>query len=348
VKRSHAVEGSTGAGLVNPMLAKARAAGVKLETRAKLVRLIADKSGQVVGAELRRGYRFPDDKSGTPAFVRTRRGVVLASGGFSNDVTLRQLHDPRLTDRFDSTNQPGATGEAITAASLVGAAQVQMDWIQLGPWTSPDEKGFGHVPLFCEPMVGYGPMVNPKTGKRFFKETGNRKERADAIVLIGAPVVILGDAEMVKQQVQPHILQKGLESGAIRKFDTLEALAQHYAMPVPAFLEEVKRWNGFVEARKDADFDCMIFKDTKPTATAPFYAVRLWPRVHHTMGGLAVDANAQVLGFDLKPVRGLYAAGEATGGVHGAVRLGSVAMADCVVFGRIAGRSVAQAGAAAA
>ena len=86
----------------------------------------------------------------------------------------------------------------------------------------------------------------------------------------------------------------------------------------------------------------MIFPDSKPTAAPPFYAARLWPRVHHTMGGLVINKDAQVIGFDMKPVKGMYAAGEVTGGVHGAVRLGSVAMADCVVFGRIAGRNAAK------
>ena len=85
----------------------------------------------------------------------------------------------------------------------------------------------------------------------------------------------------------------------------------------------------------------MIFKDTRPTATAPFYAARLWPKVHHTMGGLVIDKNAQVMGFDFKPVKGLFAAGEVSGGVHGAVRLGGVAIADCLVFGRVAGKSAA-------
>jgi len=85
----------------------------------------------------------------------------------------------------------------------------------------------------------------------------------------------------------------------------------------------------------------MIFKDAKPTVEAPFYAARLWPKVHHTMGGLVINKDAQVMGFDFKPVKGLYAAGEVTGGVHGAVRLGSVAMADCIVFGRIAGKKAA-------
>jgi len=112
-------------------------------------------------------------------------------------------------------------------------------------------------------------------------------------------------------------------------------------MPVSVFLDEIKRWDSFVEKKKDDDFDCMIFKDAKPTVTAPFYAARLWPKVHHTMGGLVIDKNAQVVGFDLKPVKGLYAAGEVTGGVHGAVRLGGVAMADCLVFGRIAGKNAA-------
>jgi succinate dehydrogenase/fumarate reductase flavoprotein subunit len=86
----------------------------------------------------------------------------------------------------------------------------------------------------------------------------------------------------------------------------------------------------------------MIFSDAKPTAVPPFYVARLWPKVHHTMGGLNIDKTAQVMGFDFKPLKGLFAAGEVTGGVHGAVRLGGVAMADCVVFGRIAGINAAK------
>jgi succinate dehydrogenase/fumarate reductase flavoprotein subunit len=225
---------------------------------------------------------------------------------------------------------------------MANAMDVQMDWIQLGPWTSPDEKGFGHVPLFCERLVGYGPMINPKTGKRFFKETGNRKERADAIILIGNPVIILGDSYAVPKQVFPTALEKGLQNGAIKKFDSIEDLAKNYSIPVSVFVEEIKRWNSYVEQKKDTDFDCMIFPDAKPTVAPPFYAARLWPKVHHTMGGLVIDKNSQVLGFDFKPVKGLYAAGEVTGGIHGAVRLGGVAMADCVVFGRIAGQNAAK------
>jgi flavocytochrome c len=341
VKRAHSTINASGSELVNKELAKARELGVKVQTRTKMVKFLANKEGRIVGMEVRKGYRFPNEDSGKTAFIKARKAVVLSSGGFSQDIALRQIHDPRLTDKLFSTNQPGATGEALLAACLSGAMDVQMDWIQLGPWTSPDEKGFGHVPGFCERLVGYGPMINPKTGKRFIKETGNRKERADAIILVGDPVIIMGDSYAVPKQVSPNALQKGLENGAIKKFDTLEDLAKAYNMPVSVFLDEIKRWNSFVEKKKDDDFDCMIFKDAKPTVTAPFYAARLWPKVHHTMGGLVIDKNAQVVGFDLKPVKGLYAAGEVTGGVHGAVRLGGVAMADCLVFGRIAGKNAA-------
>ncbi len=342
VKRANQTVNASGSELVNKMLSKAKSLGVEVRMRTKMERMIANKDGRIVGIEVRTGYKFPDEKSGKPAYIKARKAVILTSGGFSNDIPLRQIEDPRLTEKFESTNQPGATGEALLAACMAGAMDVQMDWIQLGPWTSPDEKGFGLVPLFCERLVGYGPMIDPAKGKRFFKETGNRKERADAIILLGHPVIIMGDSYAAPKQVFPKALEKGLQSGAIKKFDSLEDLAKNYNIPVEAFKQEIARWNSFVEKKKDADFECMIFPDAKPTITPPFYAARLWPKVHHTMGGLVIDKNTRVFGFDLKPMKGLYAAGEVTGGIHGAVRLGGVAMADCVVFGRIAGKNAAK------
>lgn len=343
VKRSIQTYNQSGSGLVNPLLAKAESLGVKVVLRTKLTRLVTGPDGRVLGVEVRREYKWPEEASGTPAFIKARRGVVLAAGGFSRDVALRQVHDPRLTEKFESTNHPGATGEALLAACQAGAMDVQMDWIQLGPWTSPDEPGFGHGPQVCERIVGYGLMVDPATGKRFFKETGNRKERADAIIALGHPVIIVGDSYAIGKQVVPKVLGKAMEVGVVKRFATLEALAAEYRVPVQPFLEQVARWNGFVGQKKDADLDCKIFPDAQPTAAGPYYAMRLWPRVHHTMGGLNIDKEARVIGFDLKPMRGLYAAGEITGGVHGAVRLGSVAMTDCVVFGRIAGKNAGSA-----
>jgi succinate dehydrogenase/fumarate reductase flavoprotein subunit len=152
----------------------------------------------------------------------------------------------------------------------------------------------------------------------------------------------MGDSYAVNKQVVPQALKGGLENGAIKKFDTLEALAKEYNIPADAFMKQVTLWNSYVEQKKDTDFGCMIFPDSKPTVAPPFYVARLWPKVHHTMGGLVIDKDAKVHGFDFKPVKGLYAAGEVTGGVHGAVRLGGVAFADCIVFGRVAGTNAAK------
>ncbi|PWC10861.1 flavocytochrome c [Brenneria roseae subsp. americana] len=341
VKRAHQLVQRSGSGLIVKQQQKAKELGAVIEQRAKLLRLIVEPDGRVIGAEIRRGYRFPDENSGEIVYIRARKGVVLASGGFSQGVALRQMYDPRLTESFTSTNHPGATGEAIMAACMIGALDTQMDWIQLGPWTSPDEKGFGYVPQFVERVVGYGLMVDPATGKRFFKETGNRKERADAIIQLGHPAIIIADKTNTDNMVDPGQREGALKNGSLKPYNTLEELAKAYEMPVDAFVAQVKRWNEFVSQRNDADLDCMIFQDAVPNVTPPFYAARLWPRVHHTMGGLAINKDAQVIGFDLKPIPGLYAAGETVGGVHGAVRLGSVAMTDCIVFGRIAGKNAA-------
>jgi flavocytochrome c len=341
VPRTHQTESASGSEVVTKMLAKLKELGVNVELRRKFVRFIQNEEGRVIGIEVRDGYKFGDEKSGTPVFIKAKKAVVLASGGFSQDVKMRTIHDPRLTEEFESTNQPGATGEALREALKIGAMDVHMDWIQLGPWASPDEKGFGYVPLFSERVIGYGPIINPKTGKRFVNETGNRKERADAIILIGVPVIHIADSYAVEKQVVPSTLEAGLKNGAIKKYNTLEEVAKTYNIPLQPFLAEIARWNSFVTKGKDDDFNCKIGKDAKPLGTPPFYVVRLWPKVHHCMGGLVTNTKAQVLNQDFEPIKGLYAAGEVMGGTHGAVRLGGVAMADCIVFGRIAGKEAA-------
>ncbi|EGO64982.1 flavocytochrome c [Acetonema longum] len=342
VPRAHATANASGGDIVKAELARLKEKGVNVAKNSKVVRLIQNDAGRVLGVEVKTGYKFGDENSGTTSFIKAKKAVVLAAGGFSQDVRMRMIHDPRLTDNLDSTNHAGATGELLREALKLGAMDIHMDWIQCGPWTSPDEKGFGYVPQFCERLVGYAPMVNPKTGKRFIKETGDRKVRADAILKFGYPVVILGDSYAVQRQIVPKILEAGMKNGSVKKYDTLEELARAYEIPVGPFLEEVRRWNSMVLNGKDTDHDCLILEGAKPTIEGPFYAARLWPRVHHTMGGLLTNLKAQVINQDYNPIPGLYAAGEITGGIHGAVRLGSCALTDCLVNGRIAGQEAAR------
>ncbi len=343
VRRSHTVAEKSGAGIIKPMLAKCKEFNIPVELRTKVEKFIRDDSGRVVGVEIRRNYRFGRENSGKLETIRTKMGVLLGTGGFSQNVVMRMSHDPRLTSAFGSTNHPGATGEMIQQAQLIGANTVQMDWIQLGPWTSPDEKGFGLAPQFVESIVGYGCMVDIATGKRFMKETGNRKVRADAIIAIGHPALIYACEKNVKAQT-PKAMRKdtfdaALKQGVIRKFATLEEMAKFYKIPFDALKAQNDRMNGFIKAKKDDDLGCMFFDDSLPNEVGPFYAARLWPRVHHTMGGLEINDKAEVLDVCHNVIPGLYAAGEVTGGVHGMVRLGTVAVADCVIFGRMAARS---------
>lgn len=342
VARTNTTSNATGADIIKAQVEHLEGLGVELELKCKLERLIEDEIGCIVGAEVRDNYTLGNEDGGSTRFVKARKGVVLASGGFSNDVKMRTIHEPRLTEDLTSTNHQGATGEALREALKHQAMDVHMDWIQLGPWTSPDEPGFGYTPQFCERLVGYGLMVDPETGKRFVKETGDRKERADIMLELGHVTLIIGDAPTCERQVAPRIMEGGLSSGVIMEFQTLEEIAAEFNMPEDAFVAEVARWNSFVESGVDEDFGALIQKGAEPQVTPPFYAAKLWPKVHHTMGGLVTNLQAQVMNQDYEPIPGLYAAGEICGGTHGAVRLGSCAITDCVVFGRIAGQEVAK------
>lgn len=341
VPRTNTTSNATGRDITEAQETFMEGLGVVPRLNTKLVSLAQNEDGRIVGAEVLEGYKLGEEGSGEPKRIKARKAVIMASGGFAQDVEMRMVHEPRLTDAFSSTNHEGATGEALREMLKHQAMDIHLDWIQLGPWTSPDEVGFGFCPQFCERLVGHAPMIDPATGRRFVKETGDRKVRADKMLELNHVTIILGDEPAVKRQVVERILEGGLENGVFKKFDTLEDIAAEYEIPVDEFLDEMEKWNGYVEAGEDPDFGTMIMEGAEPTQTPPFYVARLWPKVHHTMGGVHTNVDGQVIDQDFNVIPGLYAAGEVTGGTHGAVRLGSCAITDCIVFGRIAGQLAA-------
>jgi flavocytochrome c len=237
-----------------------------------------------------------------------------------------------------STNQPGATAEVLKEGLKLGAMPVQLSRIQLGPWTSPDEHGFGKAPFFCLGAgFPYGILVDPETSQRFVNELGNRFERSTSILKLGHPVVCIVDHEGAQ-----HSLRQDLDDlqPTVKQFSSLEELGREYKMDPATLADTVKKYNQGVLNKMD-EFGKPFRDDHKSIETPPFYAVRLWPKVHHTMGGLHINESAQVMHVDGKPIKGLFAAGEVTGGIHGGDRLGSCATLDCLTFGRIAGRSAA-------
>jgi succinate dehydrogenase/fumarate reductase flavoprotein subunit len=147
------------------------------------------------------------------------------------------------------------------------------------------------------------------------------------------------DQEGIKSSGHP--IERCVRKGVVKKFSRILEIAEHYNIPDQPLENTIAQFNTSVGRRLDQDFNKPILVNAQPLTHPPYYCIRLWPKVHHTMGGVLINANAQVLDLSLQAMKGLYAAGEVAGGIHGACRLGSCAIIDCLVFGRIAGRQAA-------
>ena len=341
VPRMYSTYNQSGSAIVNAQLAKLKELGVQPKLQSYLTQIYRDADGRVKGVQIREKYLFPDATSGKLKNIKAKKAVIMATGGFGADVNFRSIQDPRLTASVDTTNQPGATSESLRETLRIGCTPLQLSWIQLGPWGSPDEKGFGLAAFFGQGCAAvYGLWIDTKTGKRFVNELADRKIRADAILRVGNKCLALCDEDGTK--MQKDAIPKFMERGIVKKYDTLEALAAAYNVPFGPMMEEIKKYNEALVKGKDEEWGRYLQKDAKPIGQAPFYAMRLMPKVHHCMGGININTKAEALDVvNDKPIAGLYAAGELTGGVHGAVRLGSCATLDCLTFGRIAGKNAA-------
>ncbi len=365
VPRTYLTTNSSGSGIVRPLTEfyKTKLGG-KLQTKAKVIGFIredtdANPNGRVQGVAVLEDYKFDykatdgdrSNTSGTKKFYKAKKAVIVASGGFSQDPFFRGIQEPALakpTDQLDSTNQPGATGEILENLFKLGAAPVHLSWIQSGPWASPNEKGFG-VGSSYQIAAGFrfGIMIDKKTGKRFVNELADRKTRADAMFAVigdpkkpNYPFTICDSDEGV---LAAQTLEKCIEKKVVLKFDTIEAVAKHFNVPLEPFKAQIEEYNEYVKAGTDKQFGKPIDKFIKPIEKAPFYVMEGVPKTHHTMGGAMIDTEGRVIEMETgKPIPGLYAAGEAVGGPHGASRLGSCAIPDCLVFGRICGRNASK------
>jgi flavocytochrome c len=339
VPRMYSTYNQSGAAIVQQQLAKLKAMGVEPRLQSYLTKIFREEGGRVKGVEIREGYVFPKADSGKVKTIKARKAVVLATGGFGEDAAFRKIQDPRLDEKVLTTNQPGATAEALREALRIGCTPLHLSWIQLGPWCSPDEKGMGIAAFFAQGCAAqYGLWINTLNGRRFVNELADRKIRADAILREGNKCLAFCDAHGIGKRAS--MLPKFLGRGTVKQYDSLEAMAAAYNVPFAALKEEVDKYNTGLANKKDEAWGRYLQKDAKPIGTAPFYAMRLMPKVHHCMGGINMNDKAQATDLITdKPIPGLYAAGEVTGGVHGAVRLGSCATLDCLIFGRIAGQN---------
>ncbi len=340
VPRTYNTTNTSGAGIVRPMLIKCREMGVPVRLKSFLSELIADDAGVMEGVKIREDYVFPHRESGVEKWIRAKKAVILATGGFSQDKAFRAIQNPMLTPDIECTNHQGATAESLIMALKAGATPVQLSMIQLGPWASRDEEGFGVGSMFSM-LAGfpYGVLIDLRTGERFVNEQADRQLLVDAMLSSGRESMAIVDEMGVRHA---STLDQCLKRGVVKKFDTIEELAIANQVPLLPLKATIDNYNASIAMGRDEKFGKPIPKDLVPMTHPPFYAIRLVSKVHHCMGGLRINTKAQVIriGTD-EPIGRFYAAGEIVGGVHGASRLGSNAITECLVFGRIAGRNAA-------
>jgi flavocytochrome c len=314
--------------------------GVEIRTRCLLTRLQKDSEGALRGVQILSDYKFPDDNSGVLRNIHANRAVILATGGFGNDIQFRMVQNPRLDESVGSTNHRGATSEGLIAALESRAAPVHLSWIQLGPWGCADETGYGRGASFASYSVyPTGILVDPAAGQRIVNEWADRRRRCDAIFKAGHMCVGIVDADGA--EVAAESLQHCLKRGYVKAFATLTDLASAFSMPDGQLEVTVKSYNHAVREGEQDPFGKPLANGAKPLIKPPFYAIRLWPKVHYTSGGVGINSKSQVIDLNNRPIPHLFAAGEVCGGIHGASRLGSCSLTECIVFGRIAGQQAA-------
>ena len=262
------------------------------------------------------------------------KSVVIATGGFGANAEMVEKYKPELKG-FATTNAEGAQGQGIDMATAAGAATVDMNQIQIHPTVHIEEDGNAH--LITEGLRGDGAILVNAEGKRFYDEVSTRDKVSAAIIeQTDKSAWLIVDQTMVDKSA---VIAGYIKSGYTVTGATYEELAKAMGVDEATFTSTMNTWNQAVEAKSDAEFGRTSFAN--PLTTAPYYAIKITPAVHHTMGGIVINPKAEVLNEKGEAISGLYAAGEVTGGVHGANRLGGNAVADFVVFGRISGQSAA-------
>jgi len=255
--------------------------------------------------------------------------VVLASGGFGANNDMAASLVPSLSG-FATTNHPGATGEGILMAQRVGAALIDMDQIQTHPTHAPDKE------MITEAVRGNGAIMVNRSGVRFTDEMGTRDVVSAAILAQEGDSAFLIFDDSIRRSLAA--IEEYVELGIVIEAATTEALGALVGGGA-ALATTVTTYNAAQASGNDREFGRSSM--ARSLSVPPFYAIDVMPAIHHTMGGVKIDTETRVISTTGNPIPGFYAAGEVVGGVHGNNRLGGNALADIIVFGRIAGTNAA-------
>ena len=326
VKRTHRPEDGSAVGqyLVNGLLGNVQKQGIPLFVNAN-VKEITEKDGKINGVRV--VFNKTDERT-----IKAS-AVIVATGGFGANFDMISQYRPDLA-KLVTTNQPGSTGDGIKMIEKLGGTTVDMDQIQVHP-TVQQDKSY----LIGEAVRGEGGILVSSEGKRFTNELDTRDVVTAAINLLPEKSAYLVFDSGVKSRVKA--IDQYQQMGFVIQGDTVEALAKQMNVPADQLKTTLDTWNNSVKNKKDAEFGRTTGMDNDLSGT-PLYAIKIAPGIHYCMGGVKINANTEVLNKDGKPIPGLFAAGEVTGGLHGKNRIGGNSVADIVIFGRQAGAKSAE------
>ncbi|MBU5676212.1 flavocytochrome c [Alkaliphilus sp. MSJ-5] len=273
-----------------------------------------------------------ENKDGN-AYNINAKAVILASGGFGANPELVTKYKPEL-EGFGTTNQPGATGDALAMVEKLDVALTDIKEIQTHPTVVPKINE-----MITEGVRGDGAILVNRDSKRFINELETRDVVSKAILSQeGNTAFLLFDQQVVEEA---SAIQKYKDAGLLTEAASLKELGEKLKIDAEALEKTVNTYNEYYRNKEDKEFGRRLM-NVELTKT-PFYAVEIAPAIHHTMGGVRINTNTEVINNSGNVVEGLYAAGEVTGGVHGGNRIGGNAVSDITVFGRIAGKNAAEA-----
>lgn len=317
---------------VSCLMACAERLGATVYCDAKAEELMLDDNGQVCGV---RGTR---PSSGEPVEVRAK-SVVMATGGYARNPQLAMEYDKRVTETMPSSNVCSSTGDGLPMVLAVGAGLKNMELVQIHPLGDPQNGG---VATFVGNWLGVEDylFVNDEA-ERFTAKDGRRDEIANAILeQTNDEMWLCVDSTDIDAERADQIADL-VAKGHSYQADTLEELAEQIGIDPVAFAETVANYNECIAAGSDSMVEPgkQLLGDT--FEDGPFYASKRIPTIHYTMGGMAINTDAQVTTEAGEPIANLFGCGECTGGVQGGNRLGGNSYTDLIVFGRIAGASAA-------
>ena len=318
--RIHAPADGSGVGgyLVNCFSETMEKLGIEvlLETKANEI-IMVDGAAAGVKAE------SPDKE-----LTINAKAVILTTGGFGANEEMYCTYRPDLRGTV-TTNAPGATGDGIVMAQAVGADLVDIDQIQLHPTVEQATSM-----LITEGVRGDGAILVNQSGVRFVNELQTRDVVSAAeLEQEGQYAYVIFDQNLREGL---KATEKYIKNGIVTEGETIEALAEKLGIDPAVLAKTLADWNDAVAAGEDKEFGRTTGME-HDLSKAPYYAIKVAPGIHHTMGGVKINTNTQVIDTNGNVIPGLFAAGEVTGGVHGGNRIGGNAVADIVVYGRIAG-----------